>query len=508
MSKAIIDINHGPFISKNNLGGGSFFDPDAVSYFSTAGISSGAVTPSAYDLAAKFNGSNQYLSGAFSVSGASFSVSAWINPSVISNYQLFVSGNTTGDFYVSIDPSGRVNAGLANISNDITSSTSLVANQWYNVVVTGDGSFLKIYINGNNVATLGTGQAYPISNSIQINGFNGLNYLFNGSIAGVGYWNSALNSAQVSDLYNGGIGRSPSYICYQSSYSPYIVSYWALNETSGASVYVDFNEINNLTPYGTPTNSVSPIATSTLPTQNLINSFVMGTKQLGLWNSMVCWPLRSSQNASSTLTPKSLGGYGYFPATIVNGSASTWTSTGISGSGSPSGGGQYISSAYPMPASPVSYYVALSPTTSLTGANQMYYATSGINVSGRQFTLSCSALATNDYNQFWDGYWPPANLDGNIQFAPANYNTYTSSKFASWRIQNATTAYASLNNSQGSSSISQWDSSAYAGTLYPVTQCQSQVAFSAIFNTFISNSLDSQISSLYKSTLGVGLALP
>jgi hypothetical protein len=41
-----------------------------------------------------------------------------------------------------------------------------------------------------------------------------------------------------------------------------------------------------------------------------INSFVKGIKDLGLWSSMVCWPLRSSQNAGTGTTAYSLGGYG------------------------------------------------------------------------------------------------------------------------------------------------------------------------------------------------------
>jgi len=48
------------------------------------------------------------------------------------------------------------------------------------------------------------------------------------------------------------------------------------------------------------------ITDSTAKTQ--INSFVIGVKGLELWPNMVCWSLRSSQNASSTLYAYSLGG--------------------------------------------------------------------------------------------------------------------------------------------------------------------------------------------------------
>ena len=57
-----------------------------------------------------------------------------------------------------------------------------------------------------------------------------------------------------------------------------------------------------------------------------ISEFVRGIKNLGLWNSMVCWPLRSSQNAGTGTTAYSLGGLGAANATLSNGP--TWGSNG------------------------------------------------------------------------------------------------------------------------------------------------------------------------------------
>lgn len=59
-----------------------------------------------------------------------------------------------------------------------------------------------------------------------------------------------------------------------------------------------------------------------------INDFVKGVKALGLWSSMVCWPLRSSQNAGTGSTAYSLGGLGTYNGTLVNGP--TWGADGVS----------------------------------------------------------------------------------------------------------------------------------------------------------------------------------
>jgi hypothetical protein len=58
-----------------------------------------------------------------------------------------------------------------------------------------------------------------------------------------------------------------------------------------------------------------------------IQQFVKGVKDLGLWDDMVCWPLRSSQNAGTGTTAYSLGGLGTYNGTLVNGP--TWGSDGV-----------------------------------------------------------------------------------------------------------------------------------------------------------------------------------
>jgi hypothetical protein len=58
-----------------------------------------------------------------------------------------------------------------------------------------------------------------------------------------------------------------------------------------------------------------------------INKFVVGIKKLGLWNSMVCWPMRSIHNAGTATTVYSLGGLGTYNGTMVN--SPTWDYNGV-----------------------------------------------------------------------------------------------------------------------------------------------------------------------------------
>lgn len=58
-----------------------------------------------------------------------------------------------------------------------------------------------------------------------------------------------------------------------------------------------------------------------------IDAFVTSVKDFGLWDTFVCWPLRSTQNAGSGNTVYSLGGLGTYDGTLVN--APGWTADGL-----------------------------------------------------------------------------------------------------------------------------------------------------------------------------------
>lgn len=59
-----------------------------------------------------------------------------------------------------------------------------------------------------------------------------------------------------------------------------------------------------------------------------INAWVVGLKNLGIWNNIVSWPMRSTQNHGTGTVLRSLGGLGQFNGTLTNGPS--WTPTGIS----------------------------------------------------------------------------------------------------------------------------------------------------------------------------------
>ena len=78
-------------------------------------------------------------------------------------------------------------------------------------------------------------------------------------------------------------------------------------------------------------NKISSVATD-IKDKERVFKFSEGVRDLGLWDSMVCWPLRSSQNAGVGSIAYSLGGLGIFNGTLTN--EPTWGSEGVNFNGS------------------------------------------------------------------------------------------------------------------------------------------------------------------------------
>jgi hypothetical protein len=171
-------------------------------------------------------------------------------------------------------------------------------------------------INGGAFATISSVPAITQTNTnpFYIGSFPSV-WPLSGGLSSVGFWKRALTPSEVTQLWNNGAGRT--YASLDTGLRTNLVSWWALNQNS---VTADSHGTNNLT---NSTNAVTapnigPVVTALSDPRQLIVDFAQGIDRLGLWNSMVCWPLRSSQNAASGTTAFSLGGLGQFDGALIN----------------------------------------------------------------------------------------------------------------------------------------------------------------------------------------------
>ena len=224
-----------------------------------------------------------------------------------------------------------------------------------------------------------------------------------------------------------------------------------------------------------------------------INAFVKGVKDLGLYNNMVSWPLRSAQNAGTGTTAYSLGGLGTYDGTLTN-MVPTWGTDGITFDGTD----DHIPTALTSGFSALSVFgISKKDATSQVmqevskddgGANREWsiHAELGGFMQGRLWNPSFSQITGSAVTTVFR----VSCLRGSTTVA----------KFRRNNESDATTGAGTL--TQGSAQVTLGARSGGAEYFKGI------IAGAIIFNTALSDSDTSSIYTLYKTTIGTGLGLP
>ena len=194
--------------------------------------------------AAQFNGGSStaiIVNNPTSVSQYAMTVTAWVKPGPYPGGRLKIVGNNccggNNNFYLDVYEGGSgsttfyvADSGWTNVN----SPTGLFnPKTWVFVVGRYNGSYISIWVNGIFEGSLATSGALPSpTGNIGIGGGNG-DSPFNGSIANIQIYNTALSSNDIKALYQEGIGGAP--INLQS-----LVGWWPLNGNSN-----DYSGNNN-----------------------------------------------------------------------------------------------------------------------------------------------------------------------------------------------------------------------------------------------------------------------
>ena len=175
-------------------------------------------------------------------------VSAWIKQTILGIDKAIVvkwDYNTQGSWGFQTDAtySDELRVFLADSLTDSgvnwesTTAANLIAGNWYNTIFVYDGGGatdpdkLKIYVNGVN-QTLYFNGTIPASlqnssASLKIGKFGGILYrFFDGNIDEVGLFNTDLNAAQISEIYNSGTPKN----LLNHSASANLVSYFRMGD--------------------------------------------------------------------------------------------------------------------------------------------------------------------------------------------------------------------------------------------------------------------------------------
>jgi hypothetical protein len=462
-------------------------------------------TPTAYDNAASFtSASSQSLTSTaanLQCQSQSFTVAGWFfMPSNAPAYSALITQgshpvNAGGGF--TLQRFDNLNLVYLTIRNDNASnsvavnSSAFVPSTW-NFIECGWDSTLNqsfISLNGGTRAfsTAVAGWTFPNTTNITRLGRDPFGSFLTGNLAGWGLWKRVLTSgtnSEIAGLFNNGAGRT--YASLDTGLRNNLISWWALNGTSTAVSLTDSHTGgNNLTNTGSVTApNIGPVVTALSDPRQLIIDFAQGIDRLGLWNSMVCWPLRSSQNAASGTTAFSLGGLGQFNGTLVN--APVWGADGVSGF--------------------------------LQNSSRRIETSVGYNFSTQNSIFACARKTaagdlrlvgqSNETPLFVGSadirYFNGATAGGTATHPGTNVRSTYSHAFGSSTvvgIVNGGTPVSSAyspNNLAMQFFIGQGGSNGWVG----------DISFFAYFSQQIATSTHSQLHSLYRQTLGLGLGLP
>ena len=226
-----------------------------------------------------------------------------------------------------------------------------------------------------------------------------------------------------------------------------------------------------------------------------INAFVVGVKDLGLYSNMVCWPLRSTQNAGTGTIAYSLGGLGTFNGTLSSPSGPTWGTDGITFDGTD----DYLLTGY---TSGLSQFSAFSIAKSNSNGGVQYEFSKDDAGSNREWGILGDL---GGINQAF--LWNPtlrqvggatSDLVIRMLCIRASSSVY---KFRKNNGADGNGTTGTLTQASGNITIG---ARAGGGGLY----FNGIVSTSILFNTALSDGNTSSIYTLYKTTLGQGLGLP
>jgi len=248
------------------------------------------------------------------------------------------------------------------------------------------------------------------------------------------------------------------------------------------------------------------VTNATAKTQ--INSFVKGVKALGLYNSIVSWPLRSTQNAGTGTTAYSLGGLGTFNGTLVN--SPSWTTDGIDHTAVSSQTTSFPINLVSYGATGFSLFFAGKPKTG-TQAFSMIFGQEGgtTSFSNGMIRLGATANTQIQLNVDYTGGVASRTISAN---AVNTFNSFgaTVSPSSVGLLFNALTSFSAPSGTYNS--VTEGADTLRTASRGPTTISKVYADLISSFGLFTTSTLNtSQFSSLialYKSTLGTGLGLP
>lgn len=156
------------------------------------------------------DGSSQYFTfdTCPQTGNGSFSISAWVKADTLGSANCIVSfGTSSTSQAITFDLRGSKLYADFYAGTTVTGATTLSTATWYFVVLTFDGTNIRLYLNASLDATSANTSANIVDGSGAIGrAFWASGNYFDGLVDEIGLWSRALSGSEITQLYNSGTG--------------------------------------------------------------------------------------------------------------------------------------------------------------------------------------------------------------------------------------------------------------------------------------------------------------
>ncbi len=199
--------------------------PGTTSFINLEGICNGEIP----QFVTQFSGSSSYVSvpnSAMLNPTNALTYTAWVYITTGGLNQIIIDKNwgNAGGEQILVRTSEKVSVNAGTNGADAESTSALPLNQWVFVVGTASANGVSVYFDSINNGSTTTAPTLA-SNSLALGiggGGGGSSAVFNGDLADIQIYNTSLSQAEITALYDEGIGGAP--IRLQN-----LVGWWPLN---------------------------------------------------------------------------------------------------------------------------------------------------------------------------------------------------------------------------------------------------------------------------------------
>ena len=192
----------------------------------------------------EFDGTDDYLQLSEPFNYTNHTICAWVYNDAVETNEIFSASDSVNAGIRLMTRSTGVFRYRLDDANIESGTGSFVANKWYFIAATYDGTNAKIYVNGVLENTVSTTKTFSTTTNARIGSQSyNVGALYDGNITEVGTWDRTLTALEVASLYNQGMPTD--LLVSRGDYvATNLVGYWKMGDGTNDEYPVIYDQTN------------------------------------------------------------------------------------------------------------------------------------------------------------------------------------------------------------------------------------------------------------------------